>query len=165
MIFDGYTDGDPGRKWRDGLIATGDIGHLTSDGLLHVDGREDDMVISGGENIYPAAVENVIAELPQVREVAVVGVPDREYGQRLAAWIVLYPGERLDSEAVREYIRRTMARFSVPREVYFVSALPRNATGKVMRRYLTDPAASTGRYTDVTMHLPRVMDWTAEPPW
>lgn len=153
MIFEGYTDADDSREWRDGLIATGDIGHLTPDGLLHVDGREDDMVISGGENVYPSGVEDVIAELPQIREVAVVGVPDREYGQRLAAWIVLYPGEHLDGEAVREYVRRSMARFSVPREVYFVAELPRNATGKVIRRYLNASPASAN---EETVLLPRI---------
>jgi acyl-CoA synthetase (AMP-forming)/AMP-acid ligase II len=153
MIFEGYTDGDNVREWRDGLIATGDIGHLTPDGVLHVDGREDDMVISGGENVYPSSVEGVIAELPQIREVAVVGVPDREYGQRLAAWIVLFPGEQLDGEAVREYVRRSMARFSVPREVYFVAELPRNATGKVIRRYLN---ASPGSANEETVLLPRI---------
>jgi acyl-CoA synthetase (AMP-forming)/AMP-acid ligase II len=154
MIFEGYTDDDSGREWRGGLIGTGDIGHLTTDGLLHVDGREDDMVISGGENVYPSGVENAIAELPQIREVAVVGVPDREYGQRLAAWIVLYPGEQLDTEAVREYVRRSMARFSVPREVYFVAELPRNATGKVIRRYLNASPASAA--AEDTVLLPRI---------
>jgi acyl-CoA synthetase (AMP-forming)/AMP-acid ligase II len=166
MLFEGYTDGDDSREWRDGLIATGDIGHLTHDGLVHVDGREDDMVVSGGENVYPSAVENVIAELPQVREVAVVGVPDREYGQRLAAWIVLYPGEHLDSEAVREYVRRGMARFSVPREVYFVAELPRNATGKVIRRYLNAPPTPMPDHVipgpraaeETTLVLPRIPD-------
>jgi acyl-CoA synthetase (AMP-forming)/AMP-acid ligase II len=161
MLFEGYTDGAEG-ELRGGLIATGDIGHVTEDGLLHVDGREDDMVISGGENVYPSAVEHVIAELPQIREVAVIGVPDREYGQRLAAWIVLYPGEQLDTEAVREYVRRAMARFSVPRDVHFVAELPRNATGKVIRRYLNTsapaagPAASAVSATDETVHLPRI---------
>jgi acyl-CoA synthetase (AMP-forming)/AMP-acid ligase II len=152
MIFDGYTD-ESAREWLGGLIGTGDIGHLTPDGVLHVDGREDDMVISGGENVYPSGVENVIAELPQVREVAVIGVPDREYGQRLAAWIVLFPGEQLYAEAVREYVRRSMARFSVPREVYFVTELPRNATGKVIRRYLNASPASAA---EDTVLLPRI---------
>jgi acyl-CoA synthetase (AMP-forming)/AMP-acid ligase II len=138
MLFEGYTNG-AGRESRDGLIATGDLGHLTREGLLFVDGREDDMVISGGENVYPAAVEDVIAELPQVREVAVAGVADAEYGQRLAAWIALRPGERLDGDAVREYVRHRLARFSVPRDVHFVGALPRNATGKVVRRDLPLP--------------------------
>lgn len=135
MLFEGYTNGT-GRETHGDLLATGDIGHLSPEGLLFVDGREDDMVISGGENVYPAAVEDVIAELPQVREVAVAGVPDLEFGQRLAAWIALHPGERVDADAVREYVRHRLARFSVPRDVYFVTALPRNATGKVVRRHL-----------------------------
>jgi acyl-CoA synthetase (AMP-forming)/AMP-acid ligase II len=135
MLFEGYTNGT-GRESRDGLLATGDLGHLSPAGLLFVDGREDDMVISGGENVYPASVEDVIAELPQVREVAVAGVPDEEFGQRLAAWIALHDGEWVDAGAVREYVRHRLARFSVPRDVYFVAALPRNATGKVVRRRL-----------------------------
>ncbi|WP_433053907.1 AMP-binding protein [Dactylosporangium sp. CS-033363] len=135
MLFEGYTNGT-GREYHGDLIGTGDLGHLDADGLLFVDGREDDMVISGGENVYPASVEDVIAELPQVREVAVAGVPDPEFGQRLAAWIALHPGEAVDADAVREYVRHRLARFSVPRDVYFVPALPRNATGKIVRRQL-----------------------------
>ncbi len=94
------------------------------------------MIVSGGENVFPLEVENLLAGLPQVREVAVVGVPDPEFGQRLAAWIALYPGESLDADAVREYVRRHLARFAVPRDVRFVHALPRNATGKVVPRDL-----------------------------
>ncbi|MFI5913812.1 AMP-binding protein [Dactylosporangium sp. NPDC051541] len=135
MLFEGYTNGT-GREYYGDLIATGDLGHLDAGGLIFVDGREDDMVISGGENVYPAAVEDVIAELPQVREVAVAGVPDVEFGQRLAAWIALHPGEVVDADAVREYVRHRLARFSVPRDVYFVAGLPRNATGKIMHRQL-----------------------------
>ncbi|MDG6110159.1 AMP-binding protein [Dactylosporangium aurantiacum] len=135
MLFEGYTNGT-GRESHGDLLGTGDLGHLSADGLLFVDGREDDMVISGGENVYPAAVEDVIAELPQVREVAVAGVPDEEFGQRLAAWIALHDGEYVDPEAVREYVRHRLARFSVPRDVHYIAALPRNATGKVVRRQL-----------------------------
>jgi acyl-CoA synthetase (AMP-forming)/AMP-acid ligase II len=146
MLFEGYTHQEqPGlaesaaRRPADGLLATGDLGHLDSDGLLYVDGREDDLVVSGGENVLPAAVEDLLAGLPQVREVAVVGVPDPSYGARLAAWIVLRPGEALDPDAVREYVRRNLARFAVPRDVWFVAGLPRNATGKVV-------AADLGRW-------------------
>jgi acyl-CoA synthetase (AMP-forming)/AMP-acid ligase II len=135
MLFEGYTNGS-GRETLDGLLATGDLGHLDADGLLYVDGREDDMIVSGGENVFPSELENVLAALPQVREVAVVGVPDPEFGQRLAAWIALQPGEVLDPAAVREYVRRHLARFAVPRDVRFVHALPRNATGKVVPRDL-----------------------------
>jgi acyl-CoA synthetase (AMP-forming)/AMP-acid ligase II len=135
MIFEGYTDG-ASTDLHSGLLATGDLGHFDDDGLLFVDGRADDMIISGGENVFPSEVEDLLARLPQVREVAVVGVPDQEFGQRLAAWIALRPGERLDADAVREYVRRNLARFSVPRDVRFVAALPRNATGKVVPRLL-----------------------------
>ncbi|HEY2670259.1 MAG TPA: AMP-binding protein [Rugosimonospora sp.] len=135
MLFEGYTNG-ASRETLDGLLATGDLGHQNQDGLLFVDGREDDMIVSGGENVFPSEVENVLAELPQVREVAVVGVPDPEFGQRLAAWIALQPGEILDPAAVREYVRRHLARFAVPRDVRFVRSLPRNATGKVVPREL-----------------------------
>ncbi|HEX5598145.1 MAG TPA: AMP-binding protein [Micromonosporaceae bacterium] len=138
MVFDGYTSGTT-RESVDGLLSTGDLGHLDDQGLLFVDGREDDMIISGGENIYPSEVEELLAGLQQVREVVVVGVPDEEYGQRLAAYLVLHPGESLDAEAVRDHVRRHRARFSVPRDVLFVPSLPRNATGKVVTRNLPQP--------------------------
>jgi len=134
MLFEGYTSGAK-RESHDGMLATGDLGHVDS-GLLFVDGREDDMIISGGENVYPSETEDLIARLPQVREVAVIGVPDEEYGQRLAAFLVLHRGERLDADAVREYVRHYLARFCVPRDIYFLDALPRNATGKVVTRDL-----------------------------
>lgn len=142
MLFDGYTSDTGTGQLRDGLVATGDLGHRDADGLLYVDGREDDMVVSGGENVFPSDVEELLAGLPQVREVAVVGVPDPVYGQRLAAYLVLRPGHRLDAEAVREYVRCVRARFSVPRDVVFLSALPRNPTGKVVPRLLP-PAPPT----------------------
>ncbi|GLW31690.1 AMP-binding protein [Actinoplanes regularis] len=135
MLFEGYTDG-ASKSMHEGLLATGDLGHVDPSGLVFVDGREDDMIISGGENVYPAEVEGLLADLPQVREVAVIGVPDEEYGQRLAAYLVLRDGETLDPEAVREHVRRHRARFSVPRDVIFLEALPRNATGKVVTREL-----------------------------
>ncbi|MFE9206114.1 AMP-binding protein [Micromonospora sp. NPDC007230] len=134
MLFEGYTSG-ASRERRDGLLDTGDLGRL-DDGLLFVDGRADDMIVSGGENVFPAEVEDLIARLPQVREVAVIGVPDAEYGQRLAAFLALHPGETLDPEAVREYVRHYLARYSVPRDVVFVKYVPRNATGKVLAREL-----------------------------
>ncbi|MET8120949.1 AMP-binding protein [Micromonospora sp. NPDC005189] len=135
MLFEGYTSGSS-RESRDGLLDTGDLGRLNADGLLFVDGRADDMIVSGGENVFPSEVEDLVAQLPQVREAAVIGVPDPEYGQRLAAFLALHPGETLDPEAVREYVRHYLARFSVPRDVIFVKYLPRNATGKVLTREL-----------------------------
>jgi acyl-CoA synthetase (AMP-forming)/AMP-acid ligase II len=135
MLFEGYTSG-AGRERHDGLLDTGDLGRLDTDGRLFVDGRADDMIVSGGENVFPAEVEDLLARLPQVREVAVIGVPDDGYGQRLAAFLALLPGETLTPEAVREHVRHHLARFSVPRDVVFVAALPRNATGKVVAREL-----------------------------
>ncbi|BCJ59257.1 AMP-binding protein [Micromonospora endophytica] len=135
MLFEGYTSGAD-RERHDGLLNTGDLGRLNADGLLFVDGRADDMIVSGGENVFPAEVEQLLAQLPQVREAAVIGVADAEYGQRLAAFLALRPGETLDADAVREYVRHYLARFSVPRDVVFVNYLPRNATGKVLTREL-----------------------------
>jgi acyl-CoA synthetase (AMP-forming)/AMP-acid ligase II len=133
MLFEGYTGQDAAGRT---VVGTGDLGHLDDEGRLYVDGRADDMIVSGGENIFPAEVEDLLAALPQVREVAVAGVPDDDWGQRLAAYLVLRPGERLDAEAVREHVRRHLARFSVPRDVIFLDELPRNATGKVLKRDL-----------------------------
>ncbi|MGH8794648.1 MAG: AMP-binding protein [Stackebrandtia sp.] len=138
MLFGGYTDGGD-RDMRDGAMDTGDLGRRDASGLLFVDGRADDMIVSGGENVFPKQVEDVLCDLAQVNEVAVVGVPDDEFGQRLAAYVVTRPGARLDAEQVRGHVRRSAARFCVPRDVYFVSALPRNATGKVVARWLTPP--------------------------
>jgi acyl-CoA synthetase (AMP-forming)/AMP-acid ligase II len=135
MLFEGYTNGTS-RERRDGLLATGDLGHVDPAGRVFVDGREDDMIVSGGENVFPAEVENLLADLPQVREVAVVGVADPEYGQRLAAYLVLRPGESLGAEQVRDHVRAHRARFCVPRDVVFLDALPRNATGKIVKREL-----------------------------
>lgn len=134
-VVDGYTTGRPPEMYG-GMLDTGDLGHVGEDGLLFVDGRADDMIVSGGENVFPGQVENLLAALPQVQEVAVVGAPDPEFGQRLVACIALHPGERLDVEAVRDHVRRNLARHEVPSEVRFLDALPRNATGKVVRGLL-----------------------------
>jgi acyl-CoA synthetase (AMP-forming)/AMP-acid ligase II len=135
MLFEGYTGG--GDKDRHGaLMATGDVGHFDSDGRLFVDGRDDDMIVSGGENVFPGEVEDLLAGLPGVREVAVVGVPDEEFGQRLRAVVSLQPGVSMTEREVQEHVRRHLARYKVPREVGFVDQLPRNATGKVLKREL-----------------------------
>jgi acyl-CoA synthetase (AMP-forming)/AMP-acid ligase II len=135
MVFEGYTNGTS-REVRDGLLGTGDLGHVDAAGRVFVDGREDDMIVSGGENVFPSEVENLLSDFPQVREVAVIGVADAEYGRRLAAYLVLYPGEILGTEEVRDHVRRHRARFCVPRDVVFLESLPRNATGKVLTRDL-----------------------------
>ncbi|HEX2130941.1 MAG TPA: AMP-binding protein [Actinophytocola sp.] len=136
MLFEGYTGGGTNPVYDD-LMVTGDRGYLDADGRLFVSGRDDDMIISGGENVFPRPVEELLATLPQVADAAVVGVPDREFGQRFAAYVALRPGASLTAAAVREYVHDHLPRFAVPRDVVFVDSLPRNATGKVLRRLLS----------------------------
>jgi len=135
MLFDGYTNGRS-KKVADGLMETGDRGHVDAHGLLHVAGRDDDMIVSGGENVFPRPVEESIVTLPGVREVVVTGVPDEEFGQRFAAFVVPYEGVRVDPNEVRMHVRTALGRFSVPRDVVVLEELPRNATGKVVKRRL-----------------------------
>ncbi|MGW3353362.1 AMP-binding protein [Nonomuraea rubra] len=117
----------------DGLLATGDLGHRDERGLLFIDGRDDDMIVSGGENVFPQEVENVLAGVPGVADVAVLGVPDEEYGQRLAAYVVAAAGVRLSEDELRRVVKEELAGFKVPRDVEFVPSVPRNPTGKVER--------------------------------
>ncbi|MFC4852470.1 AMP-binding protein [Actinophytocola glycyrrhizae] len=135
MLFEGYTGGGSNAVYDD-MMVTGDRGYLDADGRLFVSGRDDDMIVSGGENVFPRPVEELLMTLPQVMEAAVVGVPDREFGQRFAAYVVPRPGAAISPTAVREYVHAHLPRFAVPRDVIFVNALPRNATGKVVRRRL-----------------------------
>ena len=135
MVMDGYTSGD-GKTTIDGLIATGDVGYLDTQGRLFVAGRDDDMIVSGGENVFPREVEDLLADHPAVDDVAVIGVPDPQFGERLRAFIVCREGASCSAEEVREYVRANLARFKVPRDVVFVDVLPRNATGKVLKREL-----------------------------
>lgn len=133
--FDGYTGG--GTKATVGsLMSTGDLGYIDEAGRLYVGGRDDDMIVSGGENVFPREVEDLLAAHPAVLEAAVVGVPDESFGQRLAAWVVVRPGATLDAEQVRDHVREHLARHKVPRDVAFLDELPRNATGKLLRRVL-----------------------------
>ncbi|MTD52788.1 acyl-CoA synthetase [Amycolatopsis pithecellobii] len=135
LSFHGYTDGR-NKELIDGLLSTGDVGHFDEDGLLFIDGRDDEMIVSGGENVFPIEVENLLEARPDVVEAAVIGVPDPEFGQRLKAFVVPAAGSRLDADTVREYVRSNLARYKVPREVAFLARLPRNATGKVLRNRL-----------------------------
>jgi acyl-CoA synthetase (AMP-forming)/AMP-acid ligase II len=137
MLFDGYTNAES-PPIEDQLMDTGDLGYLDASGRLFIAGRDDEMIISGGENVFPRPVEEAIAALPQVADVAVVGVPDPEFGQRLAAFVVRAEGAALDSEMVKNFVRNRLSRFSIPRDVTFVNQLPRTATGKVLKRQLTE---------------------------
>ncbi|MGZ5397298.1 MAG: acyl-CoA synthetase [Mycobacterium sp.] len=135
--FSGYTDGR-NKQIVDGYMSSGDMGHFDESGLLFVDGRDDDMIVSGGENVFPQEVENLLEERDDIAEVAVVGVDDVEFGKRLRAFIVSEPGIALDAAEVKQYVKDNLARHKVPREVVFIDELPRNATGKLLRRVLAE---------------------------
>ncbi|MDQ3576436.1 MAG: AMP-binding protein, partial [Actinomycetota bacterium] len=132
LSFAGYTDGRH-KEVIDGLLSSGDIGHFDHEGRLFIDGRDDDMIVSGGENVFPAEIENLLVEFPGVVEAAVLGVADPEFGRRLRAYVVLAPGASVSEEELRTHVKENLARFKVPREVVFLDELPRNATGKVRR--------------------------------
>ena len=148
LLFDGYTDGGS-KEVVDGFMSTGDVGHFDADGLLFVDGRDDDMIVSGGENVFPREVEDLLAEHPACEEVSVVGRPDGGFGQRLEAFVVRRPGYPVTEQELQAYVASHLARYKVPRRVEFVARLPRTATGKVRERDLgrvpADPAASGER--------------------
>ncbi|MQA25485.1 MAG: AMP-binding protein [Micromonosporaceae bacterium] len=135
LKFGGYTGGDSKDEIH-GLMSTGDVGHLDKHGLLFIDGRADDMIVSGGENVYPGEVENLLVAHPAINDAAVVGVPDAEFGQRLKAFVVLEPRARLSPEEIQGYVKHYLARFKAPREVAYLHELPRNPTGKLLRDLL-----------------------------
>ncbi len=135
LRMDGYTGGG-GKDIIDGLVATGDVGHFDRAGRLFIDGRDDDMIVSGGENVFPAEVEEVLASHPSILEAAVIGVQDEEFGQRLRAFVVLAPGAELAEADVKAHVHDRLARFKTPRDVVFLDALPRNPTGKILKREL-----------------------------
>ncbi|MDZ5619774.1 AMP-binding protein [Nocardioides sp. HM23] len=136
--FDGYTAGDS-KDSLDGFMVSGDVGRMDAEGRLYVVGRDDDMIVSGGENVYPVEVERAIGELSEVREVVVVGVDDEKYGQRLAAYVVPAEPEAVDADRVRAHVKARLAGYKVPRDVVLLDELPRNASGKVVARDLPEP--------------------------
>ena len=135
MPFGGYTDGNT-KAFAEGLMSTGDLGHFDEDGRLFVSGRDDDMIISGGENVFPRELEDALIEHPKVADVVVTGIPDPQWGQCLAAYVVVRDGQQLDEDEVVAYAKDRVARFAVPRRTMFIDELPRNPTGKVMKREL-----------------------------
>jgi acyl-CoA synthetase (AMP-forming)/AMP-acid ligase II len=137
MAFEGYTGGG-GKETVDGLLSTGDVGHFDTDGRLFVDGRDDEMIVSGGENVFPREVEDLLADHAAVEEVAVIGVDDEEYGQRLKAFVVVREGQSADEAELKAHVKSNLADYKVPREVAFMDELPRNATGKVVKRELAE---------------------------
>ena len=132
-LFDGYTGDAAGKEFHDGFMASGDLGYLDDAGRLFVVGRDDEMIVSGGENVYPIEVERTLTSHPDVAEASVVGVPDEEYGQRLVAFAVLRPGAVATEETLRAFVRENLANYKVPRAIRLLDELPRNATGKILR--------------------------------
>ncbi|HZT66462.1 MAG TPA: AMP-binding protein [Acidimicrobiales bacterium] len=135
MTFSGYTGGG-GKTVLHGLVDTGDLGRFDVAGRLFVEGRADDMIVSGGENVFPREVEEVIVSHADVADAAVIGVDDEEFGQRLAAFVVPRQGASITPDEVRVHVRGRLARYKVPRDVELLEELPRNATGKVLKRQL-----------------------------
>jgi acyl-CoA synthetase (AMP-forming)/AMP-acid ligase II len=135
MSFEGYTGGG-GKEAIDGLLSSGDVGHIDSDGRLFIDGRDDEMIVSGGENVFPREVEDLLADHEAVVEVAVIGVADEEFGQRLKAFVVAKADSELSESDLKAHVKANLAGYKTPREVEFLDELPRNATGKVLKRDL-----------------------------
>ena len=135
MPFEGYTGGG-GKQIIDGLLSSGDLGYFDDNGLLYVSGRDDEMIVSGGENVFPAEVEDLISGHPDVVEATALGVDDQEFGARLRAFVVKQQDSSVDEDAIKVYVREHLARYKVPREVIFLDELPRNPTGKILKREL-----------------------------
>jgi fatty-acyl-CoA synthase len=142
LMFDGYTGGGS-KVVIDGLMSTGDVGHFDPDGHLFVAGRDDEMIVSGAENVFPREVEDLLATHEAIEDVAVIGVDDEQFGQRLKAFVVKRKGKSLSEDDVRSFVKANLARYKVPRDVEFVDELPRNATGKVLKRELREREAAS----------------------
>ena len=135
--FEGYTGGGH-KQIIDGLMSSGDVGYFDEHGLLYVSGRDDEMIVSGGENVFPAEVEDLISGHPEVVEATAIGVEDKEWGARLRAFVVKKQDATVDEETIKIYVREHLARYKVPREVIFLEELPRNPTGKILKRELRE---------------------------
>jgi fatty-acyl-CoA synthase len=127
-------------SFEDGWLKTGDAARFDDEGFVYIVDRWKDMYISGGENVYPAEVENVIYQLPQIAEAAVIGVPDERWGETGKVFISLKEGQKIDEKDIIEHCLKNLAKFKVPQSIVFVDLLPRNATGKVLKRELREEA-------------------------
>jgi fatty-acyl-CoA synthase len=142
LLFEGYTGGGS-KDFIGSLMATGDVGRFDEGGHLFVEGRDDEMIVSGGENVFPQEVEDLLARHEAVSEIAAIGVDDLEFGQRLRAFVVLERGKQVSEDELKSYVKANLARYKVPREIVFLDELPRNATGKVLKRELRQLEADT----------------------
>ncbi|MGP4055141.1 acyl-CoA ligase FadD12 [Mycobacterium sp. 4D054] len=138
--FDGYTKGSTGKgkDFHEGFMSSGDLGYLDEDGRLFVVGRDDEMIVSGGENVYPIEVEKTLAAHPDVAEATVLGVDDEKFGQRLEAFVVLQPGAAATPDTLKQHVRDHLANYKVPREITILDELPRSITGKISRKDLQE---------------------------
>ena len=137
LSFEGYTGGEDKDRLGD-LLSSGDVGHFDEDGRLFIDGRDDEMIVSGGENVFPREVEDLLSDHEAVGEAAAIGMDDQDFGQRLVAFVVKAEGKDVSEEDLKDYVRQNLARYKVPREIVFLDELPRNATGKVLKRELAE---------------------------
>ena len=140
MSFEGYTGGG-GKEVINGLLSSGDVGHIDEGGRLFIDGRDDEMIVSGGENVFPREVEDLLADHDGVIEVAVIGVDDAEFGQRLKAFVVTAGEAEVSAEELKAHVKSNLAAYKAPREFEFLDELPRNATGKILKRELHEREA------------------------
>jgi len=145
FAFEGYTGGGS-KEVIDGLMSSGDVGHFDSAGRLWVDGRDDEMIVSGGENVFPREIEELLVTHDAIDEAAAIGVDDPDHGRRLRAFVALRPGAELGADDVKAFVKANLARYKVPRDVVFVESLPRNPSGKILKRRLAElePAAHAG---------------------
>jgi acyl-CoA synthetase (AMP-forming)/AMP-acid ligase II len=137
LAFEGYTGGG-GKEHLGDLLSSGDVGHFDEGGRLFIDGRDDEMIVSGGENVFPREVEDLLTDHDAVVEAAAIGVDDEQFGQRLRAFVVMQDNSDVREEDLKDYVKSNLARYKVPREIVFVDELPRNATGKVLKRELAE---------------------------
>jgi acyl-CoA synthetase (AMP-forming)/AMP-acid ligase II len=137
LAFEGYTGGGDKEHLGD-LLSSGDVGHFDEGGRLFIDGRDDEMIVSGGENVFPREVEDLLSDHDGVVEAAAIGVDDEQFGQRLRAFVVKGEDADVSEDDLKEYVKANLARYKVPREIVFVDELPRNATGKVLKRELAE---------------------------
>jgi len=157
--FEGYTGGDT-KEQIEGLMSSGDVGHFDADGRLFIDGRDDEMIVSGGENVFPAEVEELLAGHQAIEEVAAIGVQDEKFGQRLKAFVVVRRGQSIGEDDVKSYVKDNLARYKVPRDVVFLDELPRNPTGKVLKRQLQEEPGDR----DAVQPAPKKQRATRKPP-
>jgi acyl-CoA synthetase (AMP-forming)/AMP-acid ligase II len=141
MLFEGYTSGES-EEMVDGHMSTGDLGYLDEDGRLFIEGRADDMIVSGGENVYPEEVEEALAAHKGVKEVAVIGVEDEDFGERLKAFVV--KSGSVTEKALKDHVKSNLADYKVPREIEFIKELPRKPQGKVDKKALEEEEDDDG---------------------